>query len=495
MDIITALFGTRENLGLGRTSVTWPPTSEVARLHRYSRYDALYAGDHRQVYYSGEFGFPDIGSGQYVCVNLFKPLTDLFASRLFGDGLFFSLPKGMDATKGYVDDVFRRCRFPYLCLHGAKRASTRGDAIFRVGYSATKGRVYVAPVSASNYFPITDPVSPQNILQAVVSTIVVEGDRTYLWLEVHSPGAIENMLWVLRSGQSLGTWTFEPEQDRVPMDACERLAGTPEVMATGVDEILLVHARNEETDASAWGTSDYYPVVELMGEIHNRRTQRSRVHDKHVDPVVYGPDISDEEAKVQLRENKYITMPPGEVAPPMGYLVWDAGLSSVDSAILDLTQSFANVTRVDLEALLAHLATTEESGRAIRMRQMTTQTTVKGKQTEWAYPLAKIISLVTKLSVAVREKGAQAEVALDIPAEVAVVEPEDVDILWGSGLPEDRQEELAEAVTMKDLGILSRARLASRVLGLSIEEAQALVDEADADAAAAQPSSLPWEGT
>ena len=464
----------------------WPSAPDRERLRRYYRNEDLLEGNHEQVFVGGrEFKFEYDTSRDYVTVNLCGRLTRLLTQRAFGEPTVITVPNEQPGTQSFVEWLGQQNRLDWLWKNLHVDASSAGDAVARVRYDEPTGRIVVERVVPTTYYAEFDPLDATRRTAAIIAQIMEDdAGKQYLWQERHElrdgTGWVVNVLYRLHGDLLRGEMRFDPEKDRVPLATILCLAALPDEMATGVDDLLLVHIPNGD-GCDAWGTSDYADVVSLQGEVNNRWTQRAEVLDKFVDPFMWGPPLGNESAYYHMREFKYIDVPSGTSAAPVGMVTWDAQLAVVETTIHDSTAAFAAVVGVDFAALLPQENKGPVSGRALRIAQMQTQSTAQHKQAQFLPAIQQIVSLATKLASAPGVTIAWAPT----DGTLQVVEMHEVDVRFGDGLPEDRIEDVEEQVTMVDAGLQAKLDAIKILHGLDDEEAQALLDQIKAEKDAA----------
>lgn len=453
----------------------WPSAEDRERLRRYYRNMRLLAGEHRSVFVdSNEFAFEYDDSREYVTVNLCGRLTNLLTSRAFGEHTQVSAPDEMPDTQAFLEWVCEENRTDALFQQLCRDGSSCGDAVGRVRYDADRQMIVLERLEPSLYYAEFDARDSAKRTAAIVAQIVQDAQgKPYLWQERHElrdgAGWIVNLLYKLHGDLKSGEVRFDPEKDRVSLETCAATQGLPDEAETGVDDLLVVHVANGNA-AGAWGVSDYADIASLQGELNNRWTQRAEVLDKFTDPFMWGPDLGNEFAEYRMRELKYITVPPGETGAPVGMLVWDAQLTVVQQAIKDTISAFAASAGVDFQALLPPEGGGPVSGRALRMAQMQTQGTAVAKQQQFRHAIQQLLSLATKLA------NAQG-VVLDWQGAVQVMEPADLDVRFGDGLPTDRMEDIQEQAEMLSAGVQSQHEAIKVLHNLDDEQAQQRMDE------------------
>lgn len=465
---------------------TWPPPEELPRLRRYLRNERLFAGEHQAVFVeSGEFRWQYDDTREYVAVNLLGRLTKLLSWRAFGEGIEVAGPTEDAAASEFCAYLMQRNRLQDLALQACQSASARGDAVFKVRYDEPARTLRVELVNPSIYFAEFDPLDQTRRVAATIAQVLFHEKSYYLWEERHEfrdeASWIVNQLYKLGGTPEHGL-QLDREKGQVALGTIPATATLPEEQPTGIDELLLVHVANNTGPDSPWGVSDYADLLTLQGEINNRYTQRAEVLDKFVDPFMYGPDLGDEDAQVRLGNLKYIVQPPGSITAPVGMVVWDAQLDAVEQALAECKQDFAATAGVDFSALVPQEAGGPVSGRALRLSQMQTQTTVQGKHRTFEPALQQVFSIATKLAVIVPLEWAPSEGTL------TALESEDIVVKFGDGLPSDSLEDAQEQEMLLTMGVQSRHDAIMLLHGLDDESATELLAEIDAETKANAPA-------
>lgn len=438
------------------TGLPWPPEEHQPRLRRYARNYDLFRGRHEKVFvggYKGEgetFRFAYDDTVEYIAVNFLGRLTRMLASRLFGEGVRITAPEDRQETQQFIDELYRNQRLEHLNMLAAQGASYRGDALYKVWYDAEQRAIRIGTILPSIWFPEKDSLDQSRISAHVIGQILRgpdgDPDHYYLWLERHEMRSgtswISHTIYQASKGEN-GAFRYHPDKEVSPdiWRQWPKFANMEPEVNTGIDAFLIVHVPNVQTEeTSFWGVSDYDELLTLQAELNNRMTQRQDVLDKFVDPVFVGPanaavidpDSPSAVPSVNLADMKYIDMPP-DGKMPAGYLTWDASLSAVENEIRELVNSIAAVAGVDVQALKPMESIGPTSGRALKLGQMNTQTTVSGKHMTFGPALEELFSVATKLANA---RG----VVLDGP-KPEPLEPQQLNVQFSDGLPQDDIED------------------------------------------------------
>jgi len=448
----------------------WPPPEHRERLNWYRCAYLLFKGRHEQVYDPFRKG----DQRPYVAVNLLGSVSRLCARRLFGEPAAYeaTAEEGQDAgQQDLLDFLVKKARFDRLNLRQAQTASYCGDTVYKVRYDAEDDRVVIEGVNPAFFFPTFADGDQLAITEAAICWVVWSADRKQQWLrkELHAPGSVRNELWSLKKRIGANDEDFVLG-DQVPFSQVETLANLPEQVATGVDELLVVHIPNAQVaEDGIWGLSDYEPVFGLQGELNNRATRLAETLDLHAAPRMYGNDAYLNEAgDFAEQENRFLIVRAGE--DPPGYLVWDASLAVVKQELDDLRLDILRGVGVSPESFGLGQAGGAESGRAIKLRQTETTSTVQAKGALFDDGLRQVLSLAMKLyAVQVQDKSEG--------GDAAPLEADDIEVKRSDGLPEDPMDDATLFETLMQPTALKPEVAASMAFGWSEEEALEKIKE------------------
>ncbi len=463
----------------------WPPTTaDVERLAKYEDHLKLFLGRHQEVF--DPYRRPD--DGPYVTTNILGSISRLSVHRLFGDlakarvkGRFefgdssseLASPGPTPASRAVKPGTLHRqqqlldflCQsnaWQQLCYQGALGGSYRGDTVFKVRYDAGRDAVVIEEVAPSLFFPhlaadqqeevvgvslawIIDP-SPSQQSGADTST---DGTLRVRWLreEYHTPGRIENRLWKLVSIPGESRYLRRPAE----LSALETTSDLPEVVDTRLDLIPIVHIPNRKVaETGIWGQSDYADLLSIQEALNRRKTQTGSILDKHADPLLaIDESFLDENGRLPMDRIRAIPLVQDE--PPPQYVTWDGKLSDSRAEADDLVHKILLVAGISPESFGFGTGSGPESGRAIRLRQMLTTSTVAGKRLLWGPGLQKLLSIATKMFVThVRNKRRHAL------ARVTPLDPDQIGIEFGEGLPRDAAAVIQDETALQKAGLASK---------------------------------------
>jgi hypothetical protein len=192
--------------------------------------------------------------------------------------------------------------------------------------------------------------------------------EVYLIREKYTKGFIETSVYLMKSKDS------QEVSRKVAIDTFNQLTGNKyiEKVATGIDEIPLIHIPNFRSANTYWGTSDYQDLESLFFAINNRMTKIDNILDKHSDPILTVPEgVLDENGNVEKKSLGMIEVRGGEGKPE--YIVWNANLDSAFKQIDQIVKMIFLFGEVSPDVLgLDTGRTGAESGRALKIRMIRT---------------------------------------------------------------------------------------------------------------------------
>lgn len=495
--VMDPILGTQNSGGKPQ----WPPQEHVDRLVTYAVNTDLYLGEHEKVFVeSGNWKYEYDKGREYLIVNMLGALTDLLVNRLLGTGVQVTAPDDMEGVNEFFSYLEYTNSLAAVHVEQALGLSYRGDSVYKVRYDGERRRIIVEAVSPSLWFPEMHPLDTTRIIAASVTQVMVSGGgESYLWVERNelrgegddTRGWITNRLFKLEGDLARGVF-FDPETDEVALSTLPELEGLPEEQDTGITRLLTVHIPNRTTaETGIWGIPDYQDLPGIQAEINHRLTQRAEIHDKHADPIIWGPDIEGEDGAADLKENKYMIVPDTAhgTGPPAGVIAWDAQLASVEAALEEARRDFASVAGIDLAALRP-----EEggggaaSGRALRLQQTRTQDKVRQKAGALGPGIQEVYSIAVELALA---EGVDLE--FEAEAELEPVRPDQVRTEFGDGLPTITMELVEEQTAMLGMRVQSRKDAIRVIHNLTDEEAGELMETIQAEGDTIAPPVSPPE--
>jgi hypothetical protein len=475
----------------------WPPESEQPRLRAYADMEALYSGQ-QASFYKRQGYKQENEQRPYVCCNLLSLLTNLIASRLYGEGYNITVPAEAAGTQEYIEELDRANDLQQQVLRAAIESSPRGDAAWRIAYEGgDRQRVVVRSLHPGKVFPEWDALDAERLIAANVDQILrIDAKHCYLWRERHELRGEQS--WVInklfRVEEAQGVFHFDETEDEVPLETLDATATLAPETATGIDALLVVFVR---------GRSDYSEdLLSLQGEYNQRLTQVADLLDKYLPPILTGPlpaeNALDYTGTVQMGQMRYIASDAGQETVGVTMQEWvAAGFGATDTHLDRIKADFAATSGVDFTALFPDNASGAQSGTALRRQQMKTQATVALRRVDEAPMLRVLYSTCCKLAAAwpLKWRAAASDESQGgeptAASRVAALQPEDFVVAFADGLPPDPQEELDIQERRLLAGIQSKADAIKLLDNVSDDDAQRKVEEIRAENAASQPVTTP----
>lgn len=398
------------------TGKPWPPPSEVERLNRYNQNRLLFEGKHELVFDQWvKLLRDDQRATLEIILNWHKRLSTLWADLLLGEPPRITAGAANSPEQQALERIVRDNNLVNVAYEVALDVSRYGIGIFKVRFDR---RGIIEAQQPAVWFPV---VRVDNVKDVVAHVLAYDyeveekgifGTRKnrYLKAEIHEPGKITTVTYLLRDGK------IAAEQER-------------EEQATGVDDFLVVPVNNILTSDRIIGLDDYSDLDSIIQEIEIRVAQISRILDKHADPNMYGPDTALEQdprtGEWTFRGGgKYF--PVGEGETPPGYVTWDGQLEAAFKQIDLLMEQLYVLSETSAAAFGQLKSGLAESGSALRRLMMAPLAKVNRIRLRFDPALKKAIRLASEL-----------EVAQGMPNAVKL---ENIEIVWQDGLPQDDKE-------------------------------------------------------
>lgn len=423
------LLTTLEFLSIGKA---WPPPSEAERLQRYNQNRLLFEGRHELVFDQWIKLLRDEQRATLeIILNWHRRLSTLWADLLLGEPPRITAGATNSQEQQALERIVRDNSLINVAYEVALDVSRFGTGLFKVRYDK---RGIIEAQQPAVWFPVVKPDNVKEIVAHVLAydyeveekTLFGTRKNRYLKAEIHEPGKITTVTYLLRDGMIAA----EIERDE---------------QSTGVDDFLVIPVQNILTSDRVIGLDDYSDMDSIIQELEIRVAQISRILDKHADPNMYGPDTALEQdpktGEWTFRGGgKYFPVGPGEQPP--GYVTWDGQLDAAFRHIDLLMEQLYILSETTAAAFGQLKSGLAESGSALRRLMMA--------------PLAKTNRLRMRFDPALKQAvklAAALEVAQGMPGAVRL---DNVDISWNDGLPDD-EKEMAQIYTMLvQNGLVSR---------------------------------------
>ena len=428
----------------------WPSVADVQRRKRYTHGYQLYSGQHKAIF---EPKRDERNHGPYIVANALKVATRVLSDRLVLETPVVSVADDDEMTDA-MQQITEDSAWGRLLLRSTRGWSYRGDLIYRavVRENALTGKpqVLIREVLPGSYFPEFDGDDYERLPAVSLCwerpARVDEGGVVREWWqreEYHTVGQYENRLYRLTATED-GSGRYNRKQ--VELSEAEEYADLLEVVPTDIDEIPIVHIpKNEIGEDMPWGHSDYEFGPQGQQQVINERATDHRTSlRKWSDPLMRIPlsYVTQKDSKQPKAFNAYgakaITMMPGE-EPPSYIPVPIENFPYSDQEAQTALRRLCMDVGVSPESFGVSDGNYPESGRAIRLRQVDTLSTVARNWVSLEPGLKRVISIASKLA-AQHTGGPEA------------IEPEDIRIEHSDGLPVNEIERLEELTMRKALG-------------------------------------------
>lgn len=446
------------NLDFLQVGGLYPPATEIPRLYKYKRYDAIFNSNLSDAY--GMFlknpvtgqQLPELQSQmQTIFTNprimnygraITKKVVDLAISRKpsltcdtdDGDLDLINIQRKTDCWKKVKLALIDTSRYGngYARIYNAKdRVLTKDGAL-------TDGVAGCNVIKPEMTTLVVDKLDKEHILHYVIGWIdaVTEYSTTqpyqvdkketkyYLTIEIHSKGYYEYRRYKV-SSPVLNVGAIKQyyiEEEVTP----EEYKGKK--IKTGLDDCFAIKSFTGFTtsDCPLYGLSDYDMFDSLMIDLCERVSQLSEVFEKHGNPSMQGSEklmSMDENGNPVFYTGDFYPLQQGE--QPLQYITWDAKSKDILEYCNNILQQIFILSEMGDGSIMGYTKDSNgfaESGKAIRMRM--------------ASPLMKVQSLLSD----------NEDTIIDMIHDFSVIMGKDIirdkiEIEWHDGLPVDYVEE------------------------------------------------------
>lgn len=449
--------------------VQYPYTQEDKdRLEGYNHYEKLFSGEHFDAFNvkirSQMYG-DHYAKLRYIVANFAGLVSKVAADMLFSEPPTFKAKKNQE----FVDALVKENKLHMQNYESALQNSYYGDALYKIRVGAKnaaddkagKATIFIEDNTPTVYFPkIKDNNTRAEPEYRELSFKIKIGDKDYVLKEIHTVGTIFNELWLLEGGILKAQVDLSLLGDDAPEEEQE----------TGVDRWLVEHVPNWKVGKRVFGYSDYYDLGTLFYAVNNRFTKIDNILDTHSDPILALPEgVLDEDGKVRRERLKMFEIPNsdgGQTPAKPEYVVWDASLESAFSEIDHLVDMIYMISEISPD-ILGMGKGQNDSGRALKLKILRTIAKVKRKRIYYDQALKDLFFTAQALSY---NKGYEV-------GGVRSLEPEDIQIEWQDGIPQDIGEMIENEAKRKDAGLTTTKDSLIRLDNLDDEEAEAKAKE------------------
>ena len=436
-------------LGEGRP---YPPPAEKNRIKRYKAHEQLFLSRHDQVWKEDFDSLARLyrkrNRDVTTVLNYHQLLSKKTADFVCGE------PPTIE-TEADTDKLLQLLalkRFNARLYEGIIDVSRYGDAVFKL---VGRDLSLVAP---QYWFPVVSPTDLKRIEYHVVAYPVTpdkDGAMTELYVEIHTPGRLEQRLY-----------GFDEQQGLIG-----KLKQAPHVEQTGLDESAVQILTNVTHSGSIYGLDDYEAINSIVRQLMWRLHCGDTVLDKHSEPSMSGPASALEyDAKTGMyfvNLGNYFKRD-SEQDPDMKYITWDGNLESNFKEIDLLFNQLYILTEMGQAFLEGGGGGEASSGTALKLRMVS--------------PRIKAARLV-----GLNQSTVKTVICMLAQVNGLALEPATITLHWNDGLPDDEVEQINTLVTATGgLAVMSQyAALKQR--GLSDAEVEAELEQMATEQATAQP--------
>lgn len=436
----------------------WPPPTELERLTRYKANRDLFEGNHDQVFRDWvRLLRDDQQASLEIILNWPKRLSTLFADLLLGEPPQITAGDEGSPEQEAVARLIEQNGLLNTAYEVALDVSRFGVGLFKARYDR---QAIIEAQMPSVWFPVVKPDNVKEIVYHVLAWDYEEveqrllGARTLrrLKVELHERGRLTTRVYDITSGNISG------------------MIGEEQVIATGVDDFLVVPVYNLSTSDRLTGLDDYSDLDSIVQELEIRVAQISRILDKHADPNMYGPSSAwEQDPKTgawSIRGGgKFYPVDQGDQPP--GYVTWDGQLEAAFRQIELLMEQLYVLSETTAAAFGQLKSGLAESGSALKRLMLA--------------PLAKVNRIRMRFDPALK---CVLRIASGLEAAQGManaVRLEDVNITWQDGLPDDEMEQAQIEVQRYGAGLTSLESALQRLDGLEGEALQREIERIKAE--------------
>jgi hypothetical protein len=438
----------------------WPPDGHGARISNYLTNQSIFDGDHVNALNDHE---DKDRYGVYIVCNVGGLMVKSIADLLFGEEFTLEYPEGAaDKDIERIAEIMRRNEFQTLCFENALDGMPSGDAVFTTRKEDNKAVIESAQVTT--WVPDLDPDNIRNVRSHMFGwkRTVMDGKKKtdYLRQVIHEKGKITNKLWLMKGERLVREVSLNVLYENPP----------PVTEPTGIDDdFLVVHVPNFRPAREYFGRGEYKGLEGLFSALNARISQEDFILTYHADPILELPvDQFDSKVAKTGRINKrdLDVIPKSADGYGANYITYDGRLTDAKEFIDGLIDKILLISETARQLVGINDGGVAESGRALKYRLMRTLAKVGRKRRYYDSAIPKILELAQRLE--------------------GVSEPLTPKVVWPDGLPQDVQELIETETAKQDAGLTTRKRSIMVVDGLDETEAEARVEEIDAEDEAGQ---------
>lgn len=451
-----------DSVQINDASQSWLMGPDADRVAAIAARRKLYKGQHRQFFFEEnrtQHEFQQVGPGAkkilYITENLAGRCTLKYSDLLFGEELAVSPAAGSQDVADAIARINQASSIHPMLFSAATTASWAGSAWVQL--LVRNGSVLAERVEPENVFPRYLPGTRTLSGAAIKYELRIDG-ANYLRVIDHQVGTIHHELWRIGQGGKLdGLASLDLISPGMQADE-----------ATLIDELTIVELPNYSWEE---GHSDYAGTESLQDEVNNRRSQISRVLDKHADPAVMVLDsLFDAQGNFKM-SGRAVVVSDMSKGDPVKYVVWQAELVAAAAGLADAVQAFCGQMEMAPGLLGLGSATSADSWKKYKLQASQTLARVNRKK------LFLTPTIRTIYRVAMSLENAHTPYAYAI---------EPVSLTYSDGLPSDDADTATMVIGLTESHLMSR-----RMALLWIHGDQAIVEQELLEIAADEEKSLP----
>lgn len=414
------------------------PKSEADRIHRYTKYEDIFLGNHKQAF-NPKINFNDGDDNLYITELVGQLISFTSADYLFGESITITCETKDD--KFLEDDFYAANKTFETNLYEAGLSNSYfGDIVIEL--KVTDGKPIVMFHDPRLYMCVMDENNEPK--QKILSFVIRKGEATYIYRRIHEVGTVTNKLYQISTSVDLKRTQYVASKDdnelkAVPLDRV--YPGLVDVEITGVDEFLIRSVPNMRTMNSVYGMSDYIGKEPLMSSLNALTSFAHLIIEKNADPGMEVPEgtfnaeanVYNEDLKVfqTTAETKGI---PRYISPDLSSL---QQLFTQRDHVIEMISLYSEIS-LSLLGKEGNGGAIPDNYRAMKLRFYRTLQKMNRKKRYWEPALEWILTTSRKLV-------GQDEV--------------NYTFAWSDGLPDDEQTELESMQLRKTIGIASNETL------------------------------------
>jgi hypothetical protein len=328
------------DLSFIKSGETFPPLSELNRIHRYTinsnRFDGSYANN-RYLELRDNQGVIKRLPWRVLKVNKFKLYTNKMDNLIFqGDPIIMTGNKERDIV---VNNLVEKTRWLRSIRKAVRTMEKLGDGAIKTfvnGCSAFNPKFGIKVVRG---------MDAEDVIAYVLYEYIYDKDSeesnkvSYIRFEIHFKGSVQEIVYELR-GSTLGASVDFYYQGR-------KIKKGGNIYQTGVDEFLVQWLSIDVSEESVYGSSPYEDFADLVYELERRQTLEIKVIDAHSEPIVVvgtgylcgNEETGEYEAPIL---GSIIEVPQNGVEPK--YITWDGKIEASEQVLDRISNQIYEVT-------------------------------------------------------------------------------------------------------------------------------------------------------